>query len=615
MGGGKTKTYRDFDTGEVFEPSSNLMSKDILKYAGIGKLKGVDLGSCLIKSISSFTNTAYFNKMSVGGISTGFTHTLDDIAILNHFGSSGTLGFASMTQPDGNINPGPLLKIIDYLNAQATSNVQTSISLNLSYSPTSQYNLPFGTKIGSSGSISFPKTIYKHEVYTPTLSVDNKGNVTSTYGYREANVIMSSVEGNPCPAHIVNSSGSLTCYVECLVDSVESTTVTAGVPPVATTTYSIKQTPTLIEVVIAKPEVQIVLACYYDDSDEYIAYVWEHEIVNTETSQNFLVMTFKKDGAFIEDKKLSSVFNKFGIKKDDVYEAEGLADTRLKHAMFCYAGKADIDTKFAEVREDFLFAYRFKNSIGKLIINTDSLSIVYDYSKKYRFSFSGMTNNFSLSFNGINFNPADDGYVYLIPIDNLDKLPLNVRYDFIVEHFRLGFLSDVIVKLKWYQTGIFGFITFVIGAVVSFLVGGPAGLAKFVAFYIAMKIVASLGIAELTLAVSIIGIAYGVYDSGGWETLDLMKQTATVVGVAGSFAQYYFTIETDKITKQIQGIEEETDANRDKINEMTKEGLYQPMENTQNFYDTCFDFHNIYLENAFNYDFMYNFDSVVPKGI
>ena len=315
MGGGKTKTYRDFDTGEVFEPSSNLMSKDILKYAGIGKLKGVDLGSCLIKSISSFTNTAYFNKMSVGGISTGFTSTLDDISILNHFGSSGTLGFASITQPDGNVNPGPLLKMIDYLNAQATLNVQTSISLNLSYSPTSQYNLPYGTKTGSSGSISFPKTIYKHEVYTPTLSVDDEGNVTSTYGYREANVIMSSVQGNPCPAHIVNGSGSLTCYVEYLADSVESTTVTAGVPPVATTTYSIKQTPTLIEVIIAKPEVQIVLACYHDAGGEHIAYVWEHEIVKTETSQNFLVMTFKKDGAFIEDKKLSSVFNKFGIKR------------------------------------------------------------------------------------------------------------------------------------------------------------------------------------------------------------------------------------------------------------------------------------------------------------
>jgi len=620
--GSSTKTYRNFDTGEVFTPTTDLASMEILKYAGIGKLEGIDLGSGLIKSISSFTNSAYFNAMSVGGVSVGSTQLLDEQAILKHFGVNGYLGFASFRQPSGDANPGPILKIIDALNTQGTvtSTIQQTANIQVGYSSGSQYNLSIGTRIGGTGSLSIAKNIFKHQVYSPTLTVTSEGIGTITQGYKPATVVMFTYQGNPCPSFVADDYGSLTCYIKYMKDEFETTTVTTGTPPVTTTTYSIKQVPTLVPITIAKPEVQILLVDYVDGGGEHVNYAWEHEIKKTTTYRHFLVMTFKKDGEFIEDTNLTGVFNNFGIKKSEIYEAEGLADTKLKHAMFCYAAKEEIDTKYGAIKDDFIDCYKFEQTTGKLIINSPSVSITYSFLPTANFFGGGESYEepepiLTMTFNGVTFDVEPDSYVRLIPIDELVRMPLNLKYKFIVEHFRIGGFSEVIVKVAWYQTGFFGFIAFIVGAVVSYLIGGPAGLAKFVAFYIAMKIVASLGIAELTLAVSIIGIAYGVYDSGGWETLDLMKQTATVVGVAGNFAQYYFTIETDKITKQIQGIEEETDANQDKINEMTKEGLYQPMENTQNFYDTCFDFHNIYLENAFNYDFMYNFDSVVPKGI
>lgn len=670
MGGGKTKTYRDFDTGEVFDPETNLFSKDIIKFAGISSQSGFSLGRSLVESISAFTNIKYLEKLDAAGTAEGTKQEINDKALSSHFNvvEPAAILYATTRSSDGRELPGYLIANIE--NLPSNGALQKTITYNANTSANGQFGI--NTFYEGTHGISLSVNVYNININTNAISVNSEtGQATYTPTIRQGELALTMYNGWEAPLFIENADGTIQyqyTYQEDYIYTYEAEVcTTAGDPPVTTCTtvtrYAVGQRVATQYINMPRIEKQIIVAVIGDnyslehtggENDNIIINTgnitihtaYDTDIVRDTTGFKYLLMHFKRDGEFIEDRKMLALYNNFGIKRDDLYETdedgnEGLGSPDLKHAAFTYAGQMTIDQKYGEVALDHKASYGFLGyGKGELTINSPTLSFKYLNNLWISGSDEGLELKSSLKINGNTFNAPFDGYIYLIPIGNMKTLPMNIRYQFVVEHFRLAFLSVVVVKLKWYQTGLFKFMLMAVsmfipalhayqGAVQAATAAGAstaaatsagftaAATAAVKAFAIMMVVKIAFKISpELGAAVSIAAIAYGVYDSGGWSEMSTLQQSVTVVTIAGSMSKYYFTIQNDKITNEILDIQEKDKELKEAIADMRKAAIYDPLDATQSYYDLVYELHNVYSEAQFDYDVFYDFDTITAtQGI
>jgi hypothetical protein len=366
---------------------------------------------------------------------------------------------------------------------------------------------------------------------------------------------------------------------------------------------------------------------------------YDTDIVRDTKGYKYLVMHFKKDGEFVETREMTALYNNFGIKKGDLYDSDsegstGLGNPDLKHVAFTYAGQRTIDSKYGEMAIDHNTSYSFLG-IGKgdLTINSPSLSFKYMSTLRSDFGDTAVSElTSSLEINGNKFDAPLDGNIYLIPINKLNTLPLKLRYEFVVAHFRLAFLSVVTVKLKWYQTGLFKFIAIIVIAVISYFTAGAA--AKLSGTILgastatvgvtlayasgALGILSVMGVntgivGQVIGAISILFGGYvGLLKKGLEGTLILAKALVDTVSMANSLI----------IVKKTEGLAKEL-ASATSDSEEAEEELNEELKNLQNplmlpFTDPLSEIDNYYSiatgELQYNYDVLYNYDIIFSKN-
>jgi len=594
MGGGKTETTRDFSTSRMYADGTDLFIKDVIRYVSTSKsLAAFPIGSHLVRSISAFYNSKMFEKIGILGTAPGRLRVLDELAIKNHYNAT-RVSHVSYKDSTGNSLPSHNIAIIDYLNTLTFQSVSETVNFNIVHSPLSIHNLPYGDKGNASGTLVVTKEIKKHQV-------------TDQYGTFDASIQMTVDSlGYPIPMYTLAGDGTYN-----VISHYTSNSVVRD------------------HIINVPAQTKVLLFTSYDAINTID---WKYNVVDSETEYNFLVMQFKQDGAFIESKKLRAVMNNFGIRQKELYEEDGLAASTLKHAMICHSGPLALNaTKFSAVAADHALAHSYSTNTGELAINTPTMSILYK-TEEYSDSEGSSGVNNSISFNGNQFSADMAGSAFLIPINAVDDMPLKLKYEFIEAYLSLGFLSEVVTKKKWYQTGLFSFIVIIISIIIAAYTGyyvgyeaagglaageaavsagyAAAGTAVAKAFVVMMVVKVAFSISpELGALVSIAAIAYGAYESGGWNAMDSFDKAVTIVKVAGSLSSYYFNLANDKLLDKIMDVNKQTDELETAISDLKKDSIYSPIDATQGFYDLAFDIHYMYMDQMFAYDNLYDFDT------
>jgi len=660
MGGGKTKTYRNFDTGEVFDPETNLFSKDIVKYAGAFKERGLPLGKSLIESISAFTNIKYLEKLDAVGTAEGTKREINEDALKLHFNIAepGKILYATTRTSDGRELPGYLIKNIETLDSNGV--LQKTITYNATVSPTGQFGIE--SLYTGPANVNLSVNVYNIDVYTDEISVDAEtGEEERIPTIREGVLALTTYNGWESPLFTENLDGTIQYRYSYTEDYVYTYQVevctTSGTPPVTTCTtetrYAVGQRTATHYVNKPRMERQIIVAVTTDSYHEtfsgetgfeaeigniVVSTAYDTDIVRDTTGYKYLIMHFKKDGEFVETKEMTALYNNFGIKKGDLYDVdgegnEGLGNPDLKHVAFTYAGKRTIDSKYGEMAIDHDLSYRFLG-IGKgdLTINSPELSFKYMNRLKFASGEDELALISSVEVNGNSFDAPLDGNIYLIPINKLSTLPLKLRYEFVVAHFRLAFLSIVTVKLKWYQTGLFKFVAIIAIAVISYFTGlaaaklsgtilGASTATVGVALAYAggaLGVLSVMGVntglvGQVIGMISIMFSGYiGLLKKGLEGTLILAKALVDTVSMANSLI----------IAKNTKGLSKELASATSDREEAEKE-LDEELKNLQNplmlpFTDPLNEIDNYYAiatgELQYDYDVLYNYDIIFSKN-
>lgn len=592
MGGSKSETYTSVFGSKMFDPSDNLLAKDIVRAKALQReISGISLGNTLVSNIRNYLN---WKKMEVLGFSPTVQGTVESITP-QFFAQYFNVGdYAKNINQNGFQNDA--LYIFDYLNSNNISEV-TGDTVNYTIT-NSGFNLTIlkennlyqiADEYGVwSGSVTLVTGTYGLVPYY-NIAQDGRWSVRITYERTYQNGV--DELGNP-----IMTTETVDGYLN--IPASEKTMI-SGVCGNYTEAY-----------------------CEYDDDNGHrrcypevwepigVYADWKSNIAGEKFTMNFLVIPIKTNGRFQNNRNTQIAIQDLGLNFKDTLNEESFQNPDIKNVAFSYASKLDrsdiLDEKTRNAIKDGFKIYS-TNDNGKTTgatISNELVSIVYGGS-------FGNTN--SITYNGIRASADPNEPIFLVPIPNFEKLSFEEKYNFIRDCMTIIGNTSKTVKLKWYQTGLFKIVIVIVSMVISYFTGPKAMMAamKMMAVGMIVTTIATMIDPKLGAIVGIAMIIYGGYTN--WGDLTSFQQAVTIVDVAGRMSELYFQVALEGISDQIKQLQDKTKEVAEIINDMLGDSIYSPLDVTQDYYDTAFDLLYDYQDQMYEIDAL--FEQSLHKGL
>jgi hypothetical protein len=180
------------------------------------------------------------------------------------------------------------------------------------------------------------------------------------------------------------------------------------------------------------------------------------------------------------------------------------------------------------------------------------------------------------------------------------------RYAFMRDMFRIWANQVETIKLKWYQTGLFKLLTFIVTVVLAIVTGQFYLIGIAIGLNIAMKVLGEFLPPEVMAVLAVVAaVTFGDFSG-------LANSFATVANITNSISQVYFIKEQGKMLEQLETYKDMIEAEQEALEEMQKETLYIPFDSYTSYFNTVYDT----LYNAYDgmYDSVYNFDRMLKPN-
>lgn len=599
MGGGKKKTYTSVFGSKLFNPSDNLLSKDIVRTKAFQRgLSGVGLGNVLMSNIRNYLN---WKKMEVLGFSPTVEGRVESITpqFFSQYFNVGN--YAKSINQDGFQNDA--LYIFDYLNLNNTSTVTGNI---VDYT------------IINSG-------------FTLTISKENNlYEIADSYGVWEGSVTLTTGTNGLVPYYVIAEDGRWSVRIT-YERTYQSGVDALGEPIITTETVDDYLNIPASEKTMISGVCGNYVEAYSEDlggegGSIYHPAVWEplgvyadwkSNISGENFTMNFLVIPIKTNGAFQDNRKSQIAIQDLGLNFRDTLEEESFKNSDIKNVAFSYASKfnrSDIQDEKTRnaIKDNFkIFTPGVDGKTSGAIIANDLFSI--QYKKQISFGPGLSISTVKMIYNGVSASVDLDEPVFLVPIPNFEKLSFEEKYNFIRDCMSIIGNTSKTVKLKWYQTGLFKIVIMIVSMVISYFTGPKAFMAamKMMAVGFIITTIATMIDPRLGAIVGIAMIAYGGYTN--WGDLTALQQVVTIVDVAGRMSQLYFQVALEGISDKIKQLQDKTKETAEVIRDMLGDSIYSPLDVTQDYYDTAFDLLYDYQDQMYEIDAI--FEQSLHKGL
>jgi len=347
----------------------------------------------------------------------------------------------------------------------------------------------------------------------------------------------------------------------------------------------------------------VVSIAYYDNNDErHGLYMFDEELLETFEDSTALFVIVKKDGEFLDDLYTKFTLSRFGLqgKTDGEGLEDSLAQDEIKHAFITYSVPDEGEYK-SLIRT--LYGDIDNGKVNNVVIENDGLKIEYRTNGDGSFSviFNGKAKEYPLKDENGNLEPC-----FIIPVNYLRRLPLRKKFQAFQDSFSIVVYAEEEIKLKWYQTGFFKWVTAIIAVGLAFYTGG-ASLALLTAGTIAL----SYALADIAPELQIIvGVATAIMTLGTSSLSTLSGVVTTVSKLAQLGSQLYNLYVVDSIKDmeaELLKINKERAEILEQLEEMKNNYLYNPID-----FDTMYDSSFALMYNS--YDIVYDYDRFYDLG-
>lgn len=303
-----------------------------------------------------------------------------------------------------------------------------------------------------------------------------------------------------------------------------------------------------------------------------------------------LMYVTKKDGAFIADQdKKNLIYSNFGLIGTD-FEEQVMQNSNVKDVMIAYLAEyndPDLGSKLKKI---------YGTSADPKDITFDGeISLKYQWMPEQGYYDVNSPSELYLKYRDAKTNAiyGNDNakQTLLVPFEIIDGLDMREKYDFIKKTLCVFAYSEVVVNIKWYQTGFFKAVLTFLAIILSALTGGSS---IYLISIVAVPIISSINEKIGAVAALIFAIITFNPSSVANITIDSIK-------LAGEIAKQYFIEMNERIVKEMDLIVKDSKTVQEKISDMTHHGLYMPLDSIDSFYDNLYSM-------QYNYDAMYDYD-------
>ena len=560
MGGSKTETYTDLQAQALFAGRNDLMSKEMIRIFAMNKsINSRVFNKSMLLASQKYYAAEKFNALGITSEIVGAVKSITEYGVTSFLSgkfASPTLFYFSANDINGNAIALPALKVREQLNTLYNVDPLYEKIYSYSYTSSVNYNVSnYTTLTGSAG----PDTA--------TINIKtNKYEIGVGTWYQ----LYSDV--------IVNNNVSM--------ELLDANNLPTG---------------TIIQVPIISDNRTIYICNYsYDNLGVTTlgsgTYFFKSDIVSEVSQWHFLMLPLKDNGAMINNPGyVKTVLSDLGLG-NGVLDSS-LANNNIKRALISHSTSLN-DTNYSSIINEI---YGVSGNRKEVTLQTNNYTIHYH---NMSMSFNGnTTNTYNVSIDGFDFDVANKS-VIMLPMEELRKEPMNIRYKRIQSTLRLWANTSTTVHLKWYQSGFFKFIGIIIAAVISIYTENP----KFL--MMAIEATAVLGVISAVFGpevAAIVGIIF-VLVTFNFGAATKLETFSVVSGMANQMSQVYFIEENKSISKNLSRINEKDKLVRKAISDMKKQTIYIPFDSYTNYYDGMYSIateaYSAVYDTVFNFDIM-----------
>ncbi len=159
---------------------------------------------------------------------------------------------------------------------------------------------------------------------------------------------------------------------------------------------------------------------------------------------------------------------------------------------------------------------------------------------------------------------------YMIPMEWLFDRDLKIKYTDVEKCLKIWIFKEEKTKLKWYETGLFRILTWVVALVLAYF-GQYQMLIGMISSTVINEVFGDkLGVVLNTVMV-IYSFATGNIGSGITKAINLFSFVASI---AGNIAKLYFMSESEKLASKAEHRDEEMEKTQDAIDELSSKNIY-----------------------------------------
>jgi len=628
--GGKTRTFANLGAQAIYDPDDDMFVLDMLRTTALfGKFDSTLIMKTMINNVGKYLNTAKFDRLGIGGKMEINAASRDEETIQNYLSQKYNAEIFPFYDGYKDINGNTVDITAQRLHRFFEDN---GYEIETSYTDTWHYSYTFRTVSGNVKLCNMSLNIREwHKWY---------------YGTEESTASIT------IKTHLYKSPGGGGWY------RIKS-------PIVITEDYDVEMEemeqnqggewePTGKTAWIrAASDFRILLLVKYagwkheDCPDpnmpiptiEGMDLIYRENVVAKNYSFETLMFPIKHDFEFVENERYQKVvMSDWGFDQDDLREE--LDDEAIKDSFFTMSISSGsgqhLPLEVLQLMEEMygnlndtigdgspIFPeYYDPGSASPADVRIDSEYFKIEYLGELVLSDpmvpdnQGMIFRYKININGFQFSPYlpdEDGEampLFIIPLNPMLRTPMRKKYDVIKYGFSIWGYMEKTIKLKWYQTGFFRFISVIIGAIFAVLTFGALGLV----FFAINQVFSIIGNLLGPLAGMILGLLMM-----GFNPLSMSWSFSTMIdNIMNSFfnimlnfgkvmMQLQFQAKYDSLTEELDRTKDDTKELAEQLRDMINPSIYAPLDVLGNQYDLLYQMQFMPYDES-SYDMMGQLD-------
>ena len=573
MGGGKSKTYTDFNTNQIFKPDDNLYAKELVRlFALTGKIDIPIFLKSMLDSSRKYFSADVLEALGVTVKDDIAVRSVTDDGVLQYICSE--FGDCKVEDPD---------RTVDVLiNYYSTNEKDKAIKFDIkkivdsftypidqNFTKTFTQSFEMVDRHGQSDIVSFTIDTYAYDIDGTWYSIHTGEIIIDEYT-NEWFVEMNELDTN------WNETGTII-----------QVQITEDTRPIYICSYHVED---------CIPDGLGGWTCTGEDK----TFMFYKEDVIAETANyRYLLLPIKADFDFIDVPDYVDVLlNQQGLGDDTLKNS--LSDSEIRDALLTYSTNSSNPLVSMIIQQ----VYGIAGNRNGIVLSNDyyNISLQATYYCDEMDPDNCAETGYEVCFGFSECYDAESNNALIIPIDSFNDLPMNDRYRLLRDSYRIWGNVEVTKDIAWYQTGFFRFIVMAIAIVVAAYTGNFWALGVMVGMQIGTQMLSKVLSPEIMAAIA---IAVAIF------TLDfssIANQFATIANLTNSICQLQFMIERQAITEELAEGKEQALADQKALEEMDNDTLYIPFDKYDQHYSVAA---GELMYNAYDsiYDSVYNFDN------